>query len=345
MSASIEQVNALHLQLQTLQAEVTSHGHQLAGGTTPATHKVLKPSKPSVFTGSSRSKPNLWLAELGAYFLAADITGNSRTIFAVAQLREGALLWAQVNFPSPGTVEFDTFCEQFRIRFNPISGGIEARAMLKKLKQYDINQYINDFLDIMTRISDMSVADQQDMFINGLRPYLQIKIAEMRTDSTTLNDMMSFVQRLDTVYRTHRAANNYNRFNRKFYRPGQQQPLTERPGNFIQGTNMELGNITSFESDTDFTDSELNNDDQGGNGSVSSGNNYEYHQIDMNNNRFSSAVQRRVPGLSRNDYDKCVQENKCFKCRLTGHIARNCNKGNNAANKFHSKNGDRQRQV
>src|SRR5438132_9790206 len=34
--------------------------------------------------------------------------------------------------------------------------------------------------------------------------------------------------------------------------------------------------------------------------------------------------QPRVPGLSRIDYDRLFQEGRCFRCRRTGHLARNC---------------------
>lgn len=34
----------------------------------------------------------------------------------------------------------------------------------------------------------------------------------------------------------------------------------------------------------------------------------------------------KVPGISKEDYERCRRENRCLRCKQPGHVARDCNK-------------------
>ena len=60
-------------------------------------------------------------------------------------------------------------------------------------------------------------------------------------------------------------------------------------------------------------------------------------------NRRSNGGQR-VPGLSREEFDRCVEKKVCFRCKNVGHWARNCPNANPRSNSNNgSKNGKDQR--
>ena len=92
----------------------------------------------------------------------------------------------------------------------------------------------------------------------------------------------------------------------------------------------EIQNISNKEEEYDNYENNGNASDF----SIPDDNEENYQLNSMNNNN-------RVPNLSREEYDKCMKEGRCFKCKAPNHLARNCNKNNN---RFIPKNVRSQRQ-
>jgi hypothetical protein len=266
----------------------------------------LKPAKPNTFHGGMHSNANLWLAELTAYFVALGVNNNDRTVFALAQLRDSALLWAASvdELQQPQNVAFDRFRDLFLTRFNPITGATQARAELRLLRQTGaVSQYIAAFQSIMQRINDMNEADRVDSFIQGLRPSLQLEC--IKANANNVNDLMNLVQRLDTVYRM-----TYSK------QPTYHPPLPSSSSSSHHSSSSDhmqvdlLAHSSEIQSScaekNESSDNHENDDDEQ---SVSYMSRSRY-----NNNKWSA------------EKEKLFKERKCFICKRTGHIASNCNK-------------------
>lgn len=142
----------------------------------------------------------LWLEDLKNYFLAAGVYGNHRTVFAVAHLKEEALLWKTSisELTNPQSVDFDTFGELFLKRFQPISSNLEAREQLRRLKYNgNIQQYVSSFQSLMQKITDMTNTDKLDYFSNGLNRSLKLEL--IKQNVTDLQQAINIAVRISSI--------------------------------------------------------------------------------------------------------------------------------------------------
>jgi DNA-binding protein H-NS len=320
-----QQANALQLTQQQLVAQQQANAAAAAAAAVappPVVPPVTtKPVKPNVFTGSPKSNAHLWIAELKAYFNAAGINGNARTVFAIAQLKENALLWA-TSVPSlqnPSTVDFDQFETEFITRFSPITGSKQARSLLYVIKQTgSLANYMNEYLSLMARIPDLNDEDRCQKFIHGLRPALQMEC--MRSNVNTLPEAMALAQRLDAVQQMVRPyqnqqpryANAYNRM--PFY--GRQYPTSNGSSN--RSDRMDLENINLHQIDANDGGKAVDNEDL-----------VEGETLEHVNNVYQS----RRPGgqrgngrrnMSPAEYEAYKKTRKCYHCQQVGHIRPDC---------------------
>jgi hypothetical protein len=333
-------MNTQHTEMQRLQQVINNQAQQLQQQQLAINNNNnnnnaarLKPAKPNTFHGGMHSNANLWLAELSTYFVALGVNNNDRTVFALAQLRDSALLWASsvAELQQPQNVAFDRFRDLFLTRFNPITGATQARAELRILKQTgSVSQYISSFQSIMQRINDMNEADRVDSFIQGLRPSLQLEC--IKANVNNVNDLMNLVQRLDTVYRM-----TYSK------QPTYHPPLPSSSSSSHHSSSSDhmqvdlLAHSSEIQSSSaeknESSDNHENDDEQ----SVSYMSRGRY-----NSNKWSA------------EKEKLFKERKCFICKRTGHIASNCDRrtstvsSSNSQNpfirrRFDSKNGRNQR--
>lgn len=337
------QLQAQDQRMQQQQQQITTAQARAAA---PA-QVVIKPSRPSTFHGNIEEDSNLFVAELEAYFAATQAPEASRTGFAIAQLRDTALRWARSTgrYGNPTAVAFDHFRQDFLTRFNPMNSATQARSSLITLRQgrnEPVTIYIDHFLNLMAKIPDMAAPDRLQFFINGLKPSLKIDAVKSVTPTTTLEQAMSLVQRIDTVVRTafaHNPQRGYFRSNS--YNNNYQSRAPSHTHQHHSNTDR-MDVESSFINEIDYYDGTDSADEEGDNGGTSDS------STRLNNiNNYSRNNNRRVPGLAKDEYDRCMKEGKCFRCKRTGHLARNCpntssaprpNNNNNA-----SKNGKDQR--
>ena len=177
-----------------------NNNHSSSSDSHSSSH-IVKPSKPSIFTGSKiGTAAFLWLEELKNYFNAAGIVGNHRTVFAVAHLKEEALLWktSKSELVNPQNVEFDIFCQLFLHRFQPIGGNLAAREELRRLKYNgNIQQYVSSFQSLMQRITDMSDTDKLDYFTSGLNRSLKTEL--IKQGITDLQQAINIAVRIASI--------------------------------------------------------------------------------------------------------------------------------------------------
>jgi excinuclease UvrABC ATPase subunit len=76
---------------------------------------------------------------------------------------------------------------------------------------------------------------------------------------------------------------------------------------------MDLSNINAGDNHSNQQD----NNDNGQQGLSS---------MHYNNHSRGPSANGRVPNLSRGEFDRLSREGRCFNCKGTGHLARNCTK-------------------
>jgi hypothetical protein len=175
--------NYLLSRIAQLESIVTNYAQH-----SPSNHQFnhsVKPSKPSTFNGEVGRSAQLWLFELESYFIAAGISDEDRTVFAVAMLKGEALSWAaSIKLSDPRKVSWNEFKQVFLSRFYPVSTAIQSRAELLHLKQSDsINKYINTFQSILHRIDDMNESDKIFFFVDGLSSQLKTEVVKRQPKS------------------------------------------------------------------------------------------------------------------------------------------------------------------
>jgi hypothetical protein len=328
------QIHAQNQQLQAQSQQLHAAQQQIVAGGAAVAGRRLKPVAPVTFSGVVGENANLFLAGLNAYFSAVGAADATRTGFAIAQLRGNALRWVTATpryTADPNNFPYDQFCVEFLGQFNPINDSNQARADLLRIREdtrspNGINNLIGNYQSLMTRISDMAEADRINFFINALRTSLRVEVIKAKSPTATLAEVMSLAVRIDAAYRSafHHPRTNMHSGNR-----------------FQHNYNSSSSSAAHSSSNMDI-DNSINEVDYSGDDEDNANNVNNVSTFRPNRNNFNrSNNNRRVPGLSRDEYDRCMKTNLCFQCKGTGHLARNCPKKNNNNS---SKNGKDQRQ-
>jgi hypothetical protein len=203
--------------------------------------------------------------------------------------------------PSPVTWEF--FVQCVMDKYEPVPIGFTARTALKSIRQTGtIEEYNAAFTEVITRITDMSEADRVDKYINGLKQALRVKVAGTLTK--TLIESMTVAVQLEAAWATTRdriAPAGYNRDNNR----GQPAPAAARNGDVVRGPPMHLGRMSLHDEKNDDGDDEKNSAPS----------------------HLLAAMQPQrgpLPKLSDSERTRLLAIGGCFKCRQTGHMARDC---------------------
>lgn len=271
----------------------------------------LIPSKPTTFSGAVGESATLWLTQLNAYFSAIGAGGSSRTLFAVAQLRDNALLW-YTSIPElrdAAAVDYDRFQVLLLARYNPVSNGTQARADLRRLKYTgSINAYVSSFQAIMQRITDMSEADKLDYFTVGLNQKLRSEI--IRHGVTTLQDAINMAVRFHSLDAL--ADYQYNTTS-----------MSSPPSSNSSADPMQLDNITDFEQggeelNATYMRNNNNNSNTFYRGRYNGVNNRTLDGRNNNNNNNNNDA--RMTHYTNNGHNRP----KCYNCGRFGHVRSQC---------------------
>jgi hypothetical protein len=329
LSAAQQEILALRAQLATAASNAISSSSSLSSpssslaqpsssGASRGLVRDLKPLKPSTFTGAAGANAEQWLLEMERYFQAADVPSLGRVLFASTFLKESASAWFNSLWTEADreqrvqTCTWAEFKEMFRARFRPLAASRTARSILRNLKQkYRVSSYTDAFLKQVQLIPDMSMADQVDSYINGL----QGRIAEEvdREDPSTLVEAMNLAQRAETRQASRRGQPPYG--------------AQSMGGMFQAGPDRRVEpddrmDLSILEQDQERTAEVLQSECEETEDRHSLRAMQEQRRVTPRR-PFASA---RVPNLTREEFDRLSREGRCFSCRQTGHLARNCQK-------------------
>ena len=302
-----------------------------AGGAFTPSRVDLKPMQPTPFHGTANGNAEQWLTELERYFLVAGLDERDprRSALASTYLKDTASVWytSTVKDPTFGaTPSWAVFRERFLSHFQPLAASRMARAAIRNLRhRHKVAGYSQEFQRQMLLIPDMSVADQIEFYISGLQGHIAQEVD--RAMPKSLSEAMEVAQRVELMLATRRGGRPT--FGRPFipYHRGGGEYNGHAGGD--HGDRMDLSALGGDQPDFDY-----------------GGEDYSPNEAAYLNAMFqrgrgggprpSSRGGRgghiSVPGLSRADFDKLSKEGKCFHCRESGHLARNCPKAQKSKN-------------
>jgi hypothetical protein len=318
-------------QIQLLQTTVANQQHQLQTLNNQSTSlSSVKPSKPGVFSGSKvGSAAYLWLEDLKNYFLAAGVHDNHRTVFAVAHLKEEALLWktSRAELVNPQLVDFDTFSALFLSRFQPISSSFEAREELRRLKYNgNIQQYVSSFQSYMQKITDMTNTDKLDYFTNGLNRSLKLEL--IKQNVTDLQQAINIAVRISSIDQ-HISTYNPSSSSLTSSSSAADNMQIESTLNNIEHHDSSLSAEVNDKQHISMNEHELNYINMGNRNKFANYNNgrnsfkSNYNNNDnINNNGFGN---RNNNNNENNNYNN-NSNIKCYYCGKFGHVQNKCRK-------------------
>jgi len=291
-------------------------------------HVSLKPMQPSTFHGTVSGNAEQWLVELERYFTVVGLSEADprRALFASTYLKDAASGWyvSAVKEPDFGTSPpWQLFKERFLTRFRPLAAARMARAAIRNLKhRYKVAGYSQEFQKQMQLIPDMSVADQIEFYICGLQTHLAQEVD--REQPKSLAEAMEAAQRIELLLSTRRAHNSFGRTVPYFRSSGY---ASQSGGN--EGDRMDLSVMRSGTDGGDYYyEDELEEQLRLNAMSYRGGRGRERGRGGAPFRNGGRGGKLNVPGMSKEEFDKLMKEGKCFKCKETGHLARNCPKLN-----------------
>jgi hypothetical protein len=305
MMAFIQEMQSVKLQLDEARTQLAQAQHASMATATPPRPPVLKPAKPDTFDGSKPgNRVDSWLFQLNEYFSACGVHNDlERVAYAGAMLRGAAGTWwrQRRTHAAAGMSDVSTwhqFSTELRDQFTIVNAVKVARDELAALKQTGaVQNYAIKFRDITLQIPDITDQEKLDRFVRGLKPRLQRELAIR--EPATLDDAIRMAERIDVLdfswqQRSYRAASADNHRSRP-------EP-------------MELGNIETKALAA-------------------------IHRT--SDNTHPRALQPSLESKPRAPYRKPLTDEDrqrlrnagaCFKCRKTGHLARDCPEAQHSPN-------------
>ena len=169
------------------------------------------------FHGLPSEDVNSWLFLVEHYFRAHNTAEAKQTILAGSFLRSSALQWYRRTLSERGEwniFPFEEFKAGLRSMFLPRNHQQQLRGKLDMLKQCgNLPLYINDFMNIMNQVTDMSEGDRIHYFIRGLSPKTKAEIGYSCPQS--LHHAIELAQNFDSNFFGSRNASSYSTYDQR----------------------------------------------------------------------------------------------------------------------------------
>ena len=289
-------------------------GARLATAPDTDTAEKIRYTQPPMFS-AVRTKDQMtfdnWQYAFRSYCdaMGIDIETDAEKCIKIASTRfaPDVARWYQTEYkpsikPSPITWEY--FAQCVMDKYEPVPIGFTARTALKSIRQTGtIQEYNAAFNEVITRIDDMSEADKVDKYIDGLKQALRVKVASTLTK--TLLESMTVAVQLEAAWATTRdriTPAGYNRNNNRV----QPAAAAARNVDAVHGPPMHLGRMSLHDHKNDD-----NRDDE---------------EKPAPSHELAAIQPQRgpLPKLTDAERARLSATGGCFRCRKTGHMARDC---------------------
>ena len=328
-----------------------------------AAAKVQRPKipPPRNFTGESGTAGQVddWIEELEKHFryhgAAAFPDETVQIDFAVMFLQGKAAHWWQAAAAERNAAQqaplatWAEFLQTVRDRFRPIEASTVARTALDSMRQTgSVQAYADYYHRQMSYIKDMSLADQLHAFTRGLKEAIKIEVLKSKPKS--VHDAINTAHLVESTHGPRSAsvrssascgfgfrsasgsssaggagagAMELGNVNFDGALDGMAEEEAETSGADVQA--MLLARIAQLESTTTRQQQALAAIGAGGGAPrKGAGSTSTAGQHGVAAAAAASSTKQKVPGVSKEDFDRCRRENRCLKCKEVGHVARDC---------------------
>jgi hypothetical protein len=246
-------------------------------------------------------------------------SGSQRVSFASMYLQGQASQWwqqfikARVAASQPAITAWVDFVSNLRSRYRPLEASRMARVNLDHAKQTGtVQAYTDYFLRQLNYITDMSVQDQLHIYVRGLDSDIMGEV--MNKNPQTVAEAVQIAHLHESLLRSTKGRGNKN------YRSVYRGASSSSP-NPSGSTPMELGNVNMEALDDESMSS---NELIQRIAALESTTKQQQQIIAALKTSSSNSGKNKVPGVSREEFDRCRKEGLCLKCKQKGHIAANC---------------------
>jgi Ty3 transposon capsid-like protein len=301
-----------------------------------------KPVTPPTFEGISRGNIDIWLFEVEQYFELVELPAKQKVTWAGSLLRESAASWwrsvvmeAKKSQPEALTTDLFSwldFKNLIRKRFQPVEASKTARSRMMALKQFKfgangIEAYNAEFQKLVALTTDMALQDQLTYYLKGLQPRVAHDVSLGNPD--TLDAAMALASRSNDLYSNFTGSSGWNRGSNnhrlgvnggRYFSPRHQENYSSSPS----GANVNA--LTSLNAITTQGSRNPSRQLQSPNSRNYEGNFQMEEELNFMNKSVPIGSEGFKPNsyLSEEEWKKCRQENRCFRCKKVGHRASAC---------------------
>jgi hypothetical protein len=331
---------AVQQALEASQAALIASQAKLLARTPPQPPQPKIPA-PRIFDGKIGQGVVTWIEEVekqfphyGAYFAdeAKKIehalnfvnheVGNWFNLAAIVAVADGKDIDTWVKFVAA-----------LLARFRPVEAALSGRANLDAATQSStVQAYAAHFLSIMTYIPDMNPADQIYRFSTGLKPSIRLEVMKMKPK--TLSEAIELAVGVDVYTRTFSQPASSSSSSSS-YRPHQQR--SSYAASSSSASPMDLNNLESQSESSLYLDSSPSRESHLLAVVQQQQSNQAQMQQQLNaliargqdrrpNPSAQSGNNTKIPGITREIYQRCRAEGLCLQCKEKGHNASACTK-------------------
>ena len=263
---------------------------------------------------------------------------KSKIRFATAHLESTALEWWDSIEDKDAIVTYEDFVQRLHDRYRPRLIADKARHGLAELRQTgSVSSLCHRMLTLLTYVPTMHEEDKIFIFKRALDKQIAAKVAEKEPSSLHEAMEVAVLQEQYVGRSTNKAGSYVSNFHRGGFHRG--ASAASSSGSAPMEVNH-VGWDPAAEADI------INNNNASDDVAVADRDDPPVHQLlammqelKVQNHALASAFQKRalnggprkfsgnkVPGISKEEYERCRKEGLCLKCKQSGHLARDCTK-------------------
>ncbi len=344
----ISQLTAANLDLNTRGAAVQKALEESNAKLAAVRAPRPKIPTPRVFDGKIGTAVDTWIDEVEKqfpHFVDYFVDDAHKIDHALNYVNHDVGNWykptAVIASASGAAIDtWDKFVSTMRHRYQPIESSLSARASLDRaIQSGTVQAYSTHVQSLMTYITDMSVADQIYQYCRGLKPTIHLEV--MKAKPKSLTDAIEKAVGIEAYSRSIVQPSSSGSAPFRSFQQRSSYPTSSST------TPMDLNNVelsSEYSTNLDSAPSRESSShllaiiqqQQENQSRMQQQLNALFNKSQDRRSRNSassssssspsSTPSSKVPGVPYEVYQKCRAEDRCFKCKEQGHIAKECSK-------------------